>query len=91
MDPHARLLELGEQCRQMLHSTEFSIRREFPTIEFDIDRLRASHPNLTGKLESLYRDAYPSRAITTMGLIGFAIERKLLLTGDPYPQSAHSA
>jgi hypothetical protein len=50
-----------------------------------------SHPNLTRKLESLYHDAYPNRAITTVGLIGFAIERKLLLTGDPHPQSAHSA
>jgi hypothetical protein len=87
MDPQATLLELDERCRQALHSTEFSVRRQFADIHEEIDRLRHLHPNVTQKLEALYREVYPNRAITTVGLIGFAIERNLLLTGDPYPKN----
>jgi len=85
------LLELDESCRQALHSPEFSIRRQFTNIHHEIDRLRHLHPNLTQKLETLYCEVYPNRAITTVGLIGFALERKLLLTGDPHPKSVQSA
>jgi hypothetical protein len=90
MDPRARLLELDERCRQVLYSNEFSIRRQFSEIHREIDRVRNRHPNLTQRLEALYHEVYPNRPITTMGLISFAIERKLRLTGDSFLENTPS-
>jgi hypothetical protein len=85
MDPLATLLELGERCRLVLRSADFSIRRQFAEIHQEIDYLRTCHPHLTRNLESLYRDAHPGHEVTTVGLISFAYEQNLRLDGEPYP------
>jgi hypothetical protein len=82
MDPLGLLLELDRRCRLVLRSSESSIRQQFADLHQEIDDLRHLHPNLTQKLEALYREVYPNRAITTVGLIGFAMERELLVPGS---------
>jgi hypothetical protein len=37
MDPRARLIELDKRCRQVLHSTDYSIRRQFANLQREID------------------------------------------------------
>jgi hypothetical protein len=90
MDPRVMLLELDERCREVLCSPNFSIRRHFGDIHREIDLLRIHHPNLTEKLESLYRKAKPGRIVTTGRLISFAFERNLRLTGEPFSEDAPS-
>jgi hypothetical protein len=91
MDPLARLLELDERCRQVLHSRDLSMRREFAEIQLEIDRLRIRHPSILDKLERLYRAAHPGRLDTTGRLIDFALQQNLRLTGEPYSGKADSA
>jgi hypothetical protein len=51
----------------VLYSNEFSIRRQFSEVHREIDRVRNLHPNLTQKLEALYHEVYPSRALPPWG------------------------
>jgi hypothetical protein len=95
MDLVARLLELDQQYRLILHSSDHIHDEIFETIhpemhktyietEAAIDDLRALHPDLLRKLEDLYRRAHPDGEMTTGDLIDFAYQQHLFLTGEPY-------
>jgi hypothetical protein len=86
MDPQTRLLELDERYQRVLHASDFNVRRQIPDIQLEIDQLRIRYPNIMEKLEALYREAHPVSLVTTGRLLEFAIQRKLLLTGDPRPE-----
>jgi hypothetical protein len=86
MDPLATLLELDRRYRLALQSSDFNARRQIPDIQLEIDQLRIRYPNIMEKLEALYREAHPVSLVTSGRLLEFAIERKLLLTGDPRPE-----
>jgi hypothetical protein len=86
MDPQTRLLELDERYQRVLHSSDFKVRRQVADIQLEIDQLRIRYPNIMEKLEALYREAHPVSLVTTGQLLEFAIQRKLLLTGDPRPE-----